>query len=538
MDGALLVGWHSHLLTASWLASVVMLVIAVPAGPAADARERRLEHPIVAGLVIFLPAIVRWSNFQENRAHGDDFLTAYFSATYDLGSNFFAPVPADWTQWVAQFPCPFFFFQKIFFLLFGESLMTIKFSVLPYVVVVSAFLFLVARDLLNERAAILAVILYAFFWPSLYLETLGLHFVSSEAVFLAFFYVALRQFRTGSQRSAVASGILAGACCLFYTSSLIALPILPLFMAVRWAVRGRQEALRSLVLSAIGALAVVAPFAVQSSFSEPNYFLRRIDQVSLLTGEWSEAKDRIARGASPAEIVAESFNLSLRSLYGNGVSGHGGYDFGHRALFDRFSLALFVLGSGIGLVHMRRRPEWLMVFAVVLISFFAGMVMTIPPPAFHRFSVAFPFVTILLVLPLDWLLSQERWGALRHDALALTLGAFVASNLLAFGAATRSESYYEGVRLARLINRDFPDRDVYVAAFPSFGFEKCYYFTPGKNARRVVTDYHKAFLETFNPDEKYLYVITIPKDFDEKFARLDPRGRIIRFSPNYSLFVN
>jgi hypothetical protein len=127
---------------------------------------------------------------------------------------------------------------------------------------------------------------------------------------------------------------------------------------------------------------------------------------------------------------------------------------------------------------------------------------------------------------------------LRHDTLALTLGLLVASNLLAFGEATRSESYYEGLRLARLINRDFPDRDVYVAAFPSFGFERCYYFAPGKNARRIVTDYHKAFLENFNPDEKYLYVITIPKDFDEKFARLDPRGRIIRFSPNYSLFVN
>ncbi len=94
------------------------------------------------------------------------------------------------------------------------------------------------------------------------------------------------------------------------------------------------------------------------------------------------------------------------------------------------------------------------------------------------------------------------------------------------------------MRLSRLINRDFPDRDVSVAAFPSFGFARCYYFAPGRKARRVVTDYHKAFLEAFNPDEKYVYVITIPKDFEEKFARLDPRGRIIHFSPSYSLFVN
>jgi hypothetical protein len=538
VDGALLLGWHSHVLTASWVASLAMLAFAVPAGPPADAGERRLEHPIVAGFVICLPALVRCSNFHMNRAHGDDFLTGYFSATYDLRSNFFAPVPADGMQWVTQFPCPFFFFQKVFFLLFGESLMTIKFSVLPYVVFVSFFLFLVTRELLNERAAIVAVVLYSFFWPSLYLETLGLHFVSSTAAFLAFFHVTLRQFRTGSLRLAVGSGILAGACCLFYTSSLIALPILALFMVVRWIARGRQAALRSFLLASAAALAVVAPFVVQSSFNKPNYFLRRIDQVSLLTGEWSDAKQRIASGEDPTKIVAESFNLSARSLYRNGLSGHGGYDFGHRALFDRLSLTLFVLGSGIGLLHVRRQPEWLMVYAVVLISFFAGLVLTIPPPAFHRFSVVFPFLTIFFVLPLDWLLSQERWGAFRHGALALALGAFVASDLFSFRAATRGERDYEGLRLARLINRDFPGRDVYVAAFPSFEFARCYYFAPGRKARRVVTDYHQAFLEAFNADERYVYVITIPKDFEEKFARLDPRGRVIHFSPNYSLLVN
>jgi hypothetical protein len=294
-DGALLLGWHSHVLTLAWLASLAMLAIAVPGEPPALAGGRRLEHPILSGFVIFLPALVRCASFQVNRAHGDDLLTAYFSATYDLGSNFFAPVPADSTQWVTQFPSPFFFFQKIFFLLFGESLMSIKFSVLPWVLVVSVFLFFVVRELLDERAATVALILYSFFWPSLYLETLGLHFVSSTAAFLAFFYVALRHFRTGCLRMTVVSGLLAGACCLFYTSSLIALPILTAFIVVRWLAVEEGGTLRSAVLAFTAALAVIAPFVVQSFSSEPNYFLRRIDQVSLLTGEWSGAKDRIAR---------------------------------------------------------------------------------------------------------------------------------------------------------------------------------------------------------------------------------------------------
>jgi hypothetical protein len=55
------------------------------------------------------------------------------------------------------------------------------------------------------------VILYAFFGPSVYLETLGLHFVSSTAVFLAFFYVSLRELRGRAPRHALLAGMAAVA---------------------------------------------------------------------------------------------------------------------------------------------------------------------------------------------------------------------------------------------------------------------------------------------------------------------------------------
>src|SRR5437867_1866037 len=74
VDGALLLGWHSHVLTASWVASLAMLALAVPGEPPAPSRERRLEHAIVTGFVISLPTLVRCAYFQVNRAHGDEFL--------------------------------------------------------------------------------------------------------------------------------------------------------------------------------------------------------------------------------------------------------------------------------------------------------------------------------------------------------------------------------------------------------------------------------------------------------------------------------
>lgn len=41
-----------------------------------------------------------------------------------------------------------------------------------------------------------------------------------------------------------------------------------------------------------------------------------------------------------------------------------------------------------------------------------------------------------------------------------------------------------------------------------------------------------------HPNEKYVYAIIFPQDFEEKFAQLDANGRIIHISKGYSLFAN
>ena len=51
-------------------------------------------------------------------------------------------------------------------------------------------------------------------------------------------------------------------------------------------------------------------------------------------------------------------------------------------------------------------------------------------------------------------------------------------------------------------------------------------------------DYHATLLPKLNPREKYVYVVTLPDRFDEQFERQDPKGRIIRFAPDYSVFIN
>jgi Dolichyl-phosphate-mannose-protein mannosyltransferase len=539
-DFRVLVG-QPHGAVLSWLASLVTLVLAAPRSPAQARRPGSASAPrrAAALAVICLPALVRVAGFGLDRVHGDDMLTAYFSATYDLAHrDFFAPVPADPADWVSQFPSPFFVLQKLFFLAFGESLLTVKLSTLPYVLATSALLFAIARELLDERAAVLALAVYAFFGPSLYLETLGLHFISSAAVFLAFFYFALREFRGGETRFAVLAGLSAGACYLFYLSSFLALPLAALFFLLGAVDKRGRRIGSNLLLFALGVAAMLGPF-LADGLVVPGYFLRRFDQVSLLDGEWSPFR-REARGdASALGILWQNLRLSVHALYQPGIGGQGGYDFARRELLEPVALILVTLGFLRAVLLARRHPEWWLLLLGVCGSFLGGLVLTIPPPAFHRFSIAFPLLSLLMALPLHAVLTGPRGSAaFRRVVTAALLCGLITTQLIYFQSTTLPERGSTPLRLASFINHRFPGRALYVAAFPAFAFEKIYRFVPGRTASRVVSDYHAQLLRTFDPGERYVYLITLPKDFDAAFEQRDPHGRIIRFSPEYSLFVN
>jgi hypothetical protein len=524
-----------------WLASLAALALAAPRGAAPERPCPGARLPRRAGIaaLICLPALVRVAAFQLDRIHGDDLLTAYFSATLDLAhGDFFAPVPVDPAAWVAQFPSPFFVLQRLFLLAFGESLLTVKLSVLPYVLAVSALLFAIARELLDERAAALAVVVYAFFGPSLYLETLGLHFVSSTAVFLAFFYFALRACSGGEARFAVLAGLNAGGCYLFYLSSFLALPLAALFFLLRALREPSARVGGELLLFAIAFAAVLGPFLADAPRAS-DYLLRRFDQIALLGGEWSPFRPEARRGTSALAIVGQNLWLSWHALHQPGIGGQGGYDFARRELLEPVARVLSVLGLLRALLLVRRRAEWTLLLLGVAASFLGGVVLTMPPPAFHRFSIAFPFLSLLMALPLHAVLTRSPGStAFRGAVGAALLGGLIVAQLLYFQSTTLPERGSTPLRLAAFIDERFPGRPLYVAAFPNFAFEKIYRFVPGRTASRVLSDYHVQLLRTLDPGERYVYLVTLPEDFDAAFERRDPRGRIIRFSPEYSLFVN
>lgn len=252
---------------------------------------------ILIVFLLFLPVIVRITLFDLTRIHGDDMITAYLSAHYDLlKTNPFAPVPHNIADWICQFPSTFFLLQKIFFLIFGTTLLTVKLSVIPYVLLVSIMLFLIARKIFDEKFAMISVVLYAFFAPALYLETLGLHFVSSTAIFMVFFYFLLLYHEKSRVKFIVLAGIFCALSYLFYSSSYIAIPVyFMFFIAELFLQKEKFSVVKHYLLGLLVFGIILMPFVLQMMQTENYYLSHRADQVNLLTGEWSVPKDKIKK---------------------------------------------------------------------------------------------------------------------------------------------------------------------------------------------------------------------------------------------------
>ncbi|MBI2617817.1 hypothetical protein HYW55_06815 [Candidatus Gottesmanbacteria bacterium] len=494
---------------------------------------------ILLVLILLLPLGIRLANMNPTRIHMDDVITAYFSETHDFTKlNFFSGIPENKGEWVSRFPTPFFILQQFFFFLVPPSFMSIKYSILPYVLINSMFLYLLVKILRDKKTAAIAVCLYAFSAPSLYLETLGLHFVSSTALFLVFFYVALLYLKSPTLPKAGILGVITGFNYLFYITSFIAFPFLIITFLFQLVKIHSLKILRDFLIALVGFTITFGPFALYGLRFD-NYFLSRINQVSLLTGSWSDASQKIEEGKSPFPFVEKNIRLSLQSLYTDDIGGHGGYNFGNLAFFDRYSLILTALGTVIALVLFLRNIGIFLILCVILVSFVTGMVFSIPPPAFHRASLAFPFLTIIMSLPFSVFLRIKRLPIfVRVSVTVIFILVILAQNELYFIEQSQKENNNADLRLVNLIDTKYPNRHVYIASFPGFVFQKVYYFSPEKNVLSIQTDYHDNFIRSFRPDEKYLYIMTLPHIFEEKFKSLDPNGKIIRYSRNYSLFVN
>jgi hypothetical protein len=510
---------------ALWLFGIVAFLGAFVPGKLL--RPRRPSRDALLGFALaLLPVAIRILSTQHFRVHGDELITAFHSATDDFSAaRFFEGVPQS-GDWVCQFPSPWFVLQRGWFTLFGSSLDEIRRSQVPYVYLTSVCLFFIARRLAGRATAVVAVALYSCLAISLYIETTGLHFIAGTTLFTAFFLAALRLLEDGGAWNAAVAGVMTGACYLFYPSAYIALPVFAAFWLAHIRQARRADVARWVLLPAAGALVVVGPFLVYA-FTVYNYFTERASQVSFVNHHTVEYDAMPLARRVPA-ILAENAVRGVRSLWTDGLGGAAGYWFGERALFDRLTLAVFLAGLVVAVWMARRSAGLSLALFALGFAFLTAIVMSVPPVPFHRLSSIYPFIALVLALPIRLIgRLRIRPPVLLAGLQAIAVAVVASANYGYFSKIAVTEGTPTDLFIADWVNTRYADRVLYVAAFPGHAYRKLAYWAPTRRRTPTISDYHGDLLRRFNTDERYLYLVTFGSEFRERFTKMDPRGRYI-----------
>jgi hypothetical protein len=518
-----------------WLLSIVIFYFAFPFLPKKDKVYKRSSYKILSFtfVIILLAVLVRVIlMLNTNNFHIDEYLTAHFS--YSLGNltklDWFGVYPPTGV-WICQFPVLYFFFQKLFFNVFGLSTLTMRFSIIPYIIAIFIFLWAIAKRLYNEQVAIVAILIFAVFSPDLYLSRWSLHFISSTALFLGATYFFILSNQVGKKIHFAVFGFLLGTCYMTYYSSYIALPLFLIYLLILAVTKKISiSSLRNFLLSFVVFFYTISPL-ITYAIKVANFFTQRTDQVGLINGLWSPYQN-VTKLQSVIEILSKQTILSLQSLYKDGIGGQAGYWFGKLALFDTITFIFFVISIIYFLFRIthNKAPQNIFVLLTIACAFVTGMVFTIPPPAFHRFSIAFPFIALLIavaIVDLYMILKEKRIkGALLF--LVLCVLAIMMGNIFHFKKVMEMDGPDDPdfPKIQQNITQENTHM-VYIASFDSYSLGKVLFIRSNETINSVTHSLDELLKEIPHGRVSYLIIVYPDETSIQKVKEIFPHTKVI-----------
>lgn len=492
--------------------------------------------PII--VVVFLALTVRiYFMLDETHFHYDEYITAGFS--YSLGKvsslDWFGMYPAQGV-WVSQFPILYFVIQKIFLGILGLGTVPMRLSILPYIIFIFVFLFLTAKQLFGKEVGFIAIIILTLLSPDLYITRWALHFTSSTAFFMATSYFFILSYKFGKKWHFALTGLFGGLAYLTYYSSYLTAPLIIIFLISLLLKRiVGVSYLKNFVISIAIFVFTVSPW-VTYAVKVDNFLIQRTDQVGLL-GSWSPYKN-INSPINIAGIVFKQIINTSLSLFKDGIGGSGEYYFGKLALFDTFTFVLLLAGLAyfIYKVVTKFEPESVFIVTTIVGVFILGMVLTIPPPAFHRTSIAFPFVSIVISRAIydGYCLFVKKKVGQAKLIFIICLSILLLSNINHFQRILVQES------LSPQIENDiklFPENKVYIAAYPGYLLGNVLFFrSEGKTDS--VTGYLETILNLIPRNESSLLVVfNFNGESYMKIVDKFPKTKIVALYPTQALLM-
>src|SRR3989344_4945451 len=244
----------------------------------------------------------------------DEFITAFISFSLPPINqiDWFSVVPGK-GDWVAQFPVLYFAIQKLFIEFLKPSIESIRISTWPYQLLSLVYLYLIGKEYFSERKMqVLLPLIYIFLAPNLYLSSLGLHFISSTAFFIASYYYFLLIIKRSKIKYSILCGIFLFLCYMTYASSYIAFPLLLLFIILE-SIRNRTlKFIKLFVVSTTIFLILLSPLILHA-IRVDNFFIQRIDQVTIFNS--SDVQQQVSNGVSFISIILNQVKFNFLSLF-------------------------------------------------------------------------------------------------------------------------------------------------------------------------------------------------------------------------------
>jgi hypothetical protein len=443
-----------------------------------SAIEREDVPLIIAVMIVQMIGLLYMQSFPFHYVQ-DEFITGYTS--YTLPSiteiEWYRGYPGG-GEWIAGFPILYYALQKPFIEVFGLSLETIRISTWPYHLLSAALVYLIGKEFFRCRIwAVVAAVIYVALAPNLYMAGYGMHNISSTVFFLAAFYAAVRMLRTDDRRWVIVTGLFTAMAYLTYTSSYLTLPLIGVLVGLSALFeRSWQPLIRFGQVAVIAVLALI-PF-IAHALTYDNYFLERGDQVNAFSSFYG--RDDVA---NPNAELLEHVWTNIQSLYTPGIGGVTDYWFGHQALFDQITLLFLFAGVGIAVVQGLRGRDAIALTAVVAVvaTFVFGMLLTLPAGGFHRTSLAFPLIGLLITLTFQTIIEKLPWGRSRSLAAAagtsLLATLIILINVSTLRVMTSEDEEISGltdsVPITAFIQEQIHENaDVIISSFPNYHLER------------------------------------------------------------------
>ncbi len=310
--------------------------------------------------------------------------------------------------------------------LFDPSVAVFRLPTVLGGLLMTVYLYLLARELFGRTVAVIAAALLAFsFWP-VFFSRVAYHWIMGPALLVCGAYHMLRGIRQGRVLHFVIAGAFLGLGPYFYPIAFgipgpIACYIIYLFIRDRSLLRRRWN----------GVLAMFLSYCL-SAYPALYAFLNGLTGVNrvLSLGRISGSLDGLVQ---PIDIISSHF-IQYPLLFFSRSTGHAYHNLPGEPLLDPLSAALFAVGALVVLLHWRKEKMFLLAIWMVF-GFYPGIFSLGAGLQIPRIGLLMALVSLMcgLVLGRGYLMLRERFATpsarrLLLCGLMIVLGIIAVSN--------------------------------------------------------------------------------------------------------------